>query len=224
MIYLTYKSSPSYKKKVYLLKSLLSEFDHEGLNVLEIGGGGGGLTRDVFRNGKIISTDANEECVPYVDVVCNACNIPFKENSFDIVTLFDVLEHIKTDTVAVKETRRVLKNRGYVAIMTPNNPWRYPSISWAKELFESPQNLMERWGHVKEGYNQEQLKELFSEFETISIKEAFKGKDSLLYDLKYLKTNESLKSKITKSISFLPEFLFKGLESKAIMAVFQNEK
>ena len=44
----------------------------------------------------------------------------FKSNSFDVVTLFDVIEHLPNPNSTIKEARRILKQNGLIAITTPN--------------------------------------------------------------------------------------------------------
>ncbi len=48
--------------------------------------------------------------------------LPFKDGSFDVVTLYDVIEHIPngTEEQAISEINRVLKSNGKIIITTPN--------------------------------------------------------------------------------------------------------
>ncbi len=55
----------------------------------------------------------------------NVCNQPlgqcgFKENYFDVIVLYDVLEHVTSPSVFLKEAMRFLKKGGVVAITTPD--------------------------------------------------------------------------------------------------------
>lgn len=54
--------------------------------------------------------------------VGDALNLKFKDNSFDTVTIMDVIEHIpkNTEGLCLKEIKRVLKPNGYLIISTPN--------------------------------------------------------------------------------------------------------
>src|SRR3989344_5138588 len=45
---------------------------------------------------------------------------PFKDNSFDVVMNFDVIEHVKNDKKFFKEMYRVLKPGGKTIVATPN--------------------------------------------------------------------------------------------------------
>ncbi len=57
------------------------------------------------------------------DVYGDACNLPFKTESLDVVFLFEVLEHIASDDQALREIRRVLRPGGrfYASV-----PFVYP--------------------------------------------------------------------------------------------------
>ncbi len=51
-------------------------------------------------------------------VVADACKLPFKENSFDLVICSEVLEHIKNPQRVISEIKRVLK--GVLIATVPN--------------------------------------------------------------------------------------------------------
>ena len=137
-------------------------------NILEVGGGQGGLTALLYPRSHITNIDLNPE---YANARCNqqkqvkfvcgdATNLPFENNSFDAVTMFDVLEHIPDDKKAVAEALRVLKPGGFLLISTPNENWRFPYYEFMKSICPSEADVMNEWGHVRHGYTLEELKAL----------------------------------------------------------------
>jgi len=55
-------------------------------------------------------------------------DIPFPDNSFDIFTSFETLEHIKDEKSQFCEVKRVLKNGGLYILSTPND-WKSDIIN-----------------------------------------------------------------------------------------------
>jgi SAM-dependent methyltransferase len=53
------------------------------------------------------------------DIYGDACNLPFKTGSLDIVFLFEVLEHIASDGQALREIHRVLRTGGKIYASVP---------------------------------------------------------------------------------------------------------
>lgn len=58
---------------------------------------------------------------PLADVKADICNLPFKENSFDVILCNHVLEHIPDDTKAMQELYRVLKLGGWGVFQIPQD-------------------------------------------------------------------------------------------------------
>lgn len=46
--------------------------------------------------------------------------LPFNDNFFNIITMFDVIEHLKSPYEGVKEIYRILKKGGYIIVTTAN--------------------------------------------------------------------------------------------------------
>ena len=65
-----------------------------------------------------VTTDLNS---PLADVKADICNLPFKENEFDVILCNHVLEHIPDDTKAMQELYRVLKKRGMGIFQIPQD-------------------------------------------------------------------------------------------------------
>ena len=72
-------------------------------------------------------------------IAYNGEKIPFKNNSFDVVTSFDVIEHIPKPSKILDEIYRVLKPNGIFIFQTPNkiinSCWetlQFNSLNWKK--------------------------------------------------------------------------------------------
>jgi SAM-dependent methyltransferase len=64
------------------------------------------------------TTDLNS---PLADVKADICNLPFKDNEFDVILCNHVLEHIPDDTKAIQELYRILKPGGMGIFQIPQD-------------------------------------------------------------------------------------------------------
>ncbi len=69
---------------------------------------------DIFRKQKNIEYTTSDLESPIADVKADICDLPFKDNEFDVVFCNHVLEHITDDTKAMQELFRVIKKVGLV--------------------------------------------------------------------------------------------------------------
>ena len=56
---------------------------------------------------------------PIADIKADICNLPFEDNSYDIILCNHVLEHIPDDTKAMQELYRVMKPNGWGIFQIP---------------------------------------------------------------------------------------------------------
>lgn len=61
---------------------------------------------------------------PLADVKADICNLPFEDNSFDVILCNHVLEHIPNDTKAMQELYRILKPGGMGIFQIPQDTKR----------------------------------------------------------------------------------------------------
>jgi SAM-dependent methyltransferase len=101
-----------------------------GLRVLEIGCGAGGMLEPLRRYGAVHGMDIDREYLRYCRrrgfdrVLCGSGHdLPFADSSFDLVALFDTLEHIPDEQRALSEVRRVLAPGGTVFVSVPAYQW-----------------------------------------------------------------------------------------------------
>ena len=76
---------------------------------------------DIFRNQDNLEYITSDLESPIADVKADICDLPFKDNEFDVVFCNHVLEHIPDDTKAMQELFRVLKNGGFGIFQIPQD-------------------------------------------------------------------------------------------------------
>ncbi|WP_291867731.1 class I SAM-dependent methyltransferase [Maribacter sp.] len=69
-----------------------------------------------LKNLEYTTTDLNS---PLADVKADICNLPFKDDSYDVIFCNHVLEHIPDDSKAMQELYRVLKPGGWGIFQIP---------------------------------------------------------------------------------------------------------
>lgn len=77
-----------------------------------------------FRNLKNLNYTTTDLNSPLADVKADICNLPFKDNEFDVIFCNHVLEHIHDDTKAMQELYRVLKIGGMGIFQIPQDLYR----------------------------------------------------------------------------------------------------
>lgn len=169
MDYKDYKKGHSsstfwYKGKNNLIDVLLSKYCKKGkrLKILEVGTGTGTELDVIGKYGDVYITDISKKAISMIPKklyfekrIANACNLPYKDNLFDVVVSFDVLEHISDDTKAVSEIKRVLNKKGIFIFSVPANPLLFGSHDAAL-------------GH-KRRYSKNMLRKLLSGFNEIEL-------------------------------------------------------
>jgi SAM-dependent methyltransferase len=75
----------------------------------------------LFRNQKNIDYTTTDLFSPLADVKADICDLPFEDNSYDIIFCNHVLEHIPDDTKAMQELFRVLKKGGMAILQIPQD-------------------------------------------------------------------------------------------------------
>ena len=74
-----------------------------------------------FRKLKNLNYTTTDLLSPIADIKADICNLPFDDNSYDIILCNHVLEHIPDDTKAMEELYRVLKPGGYGIFQIPQD-------------------------------------------------------------------------------------------------------
>lgn len=114
----------------FLAKHLINKSQND---ILNIGPAGGESSRWLSAFGKVVSVETESLFVELLKrqnlevVNADINNMPFEDNSFDLVCAFDVIEHVQNDIEAMKEMIRICKPNGTICIAVPAS-----KIMWSK--------------------------------------------------------------------------------------------
>ena len=106
-----------------------SKFEIQSPRILDVGCGTGGNLEMLAKFGEAEGVDVSDDALDF----CKrkglkahkglAESLPFEDESFDIVTALDVVEHLDDDIAGLKEMHRVLKKDGITLIFVPAFMW-----------------------------------------------------------------------------------------------------
>jgi SAM-dependent methyltransferase len=117
-----------------VLASLIRQFElRADARILEIGAGTGGNLLMLSAFGKVSALEmddkaraiATEKTNGRFDIRPGSCpaNIPFVGDQFDLICLFDVLEHVDDDVGTLVALKQLMTPRGHVLITVPAYRW-----------------------------------------------------------------------------------------------------
>jgi SAM-dependent methyltransferase len=96
------------------------------LKILNVGCGPGRSSEYLSKFGQVTSIEYDEFCCKFasektgLEIINGSITaLPFKNNTFDLVCAFDVIEHVEDDQLAVNELKRVTKINALVLITVP---------------------------------------------------------------------------------------------------------
>ena len=121
-----YKEGLELKKEDYLLARRQIELIGTNNYVLDIGCNDGSLMKEYAYKNKVIGLELSKESTLKArkngfDVkIGNVYEMPFKDKSFDVVHMSEIIEHVLDTDKALSEVHRVLKESGRLIITTPN--------------------------------------------------------------------------------------------------------
>lgn len=133
----------------------------ENKKILDVGSyDTNGCMRPIFEKGNYLGVDM--EPGPNVDVVANGHDLPFKDETFDIVISSSCFEHDDMFWETFSEMCRVAKKGGYIYVQAPSNgPYHgWPGDNW--RFYIDSWLALERWGN-KLGYDIELVERYIDE-------------------------------------------------------------
>jgi SAM-dependent methyltransferase len=126
-----------FKARREIIQNILAAhcLDHRELSVLEIGCGTGGnlkYFKSIYSN--LVGCEVSEDAINFArhklpDFDIRKCNlpddIPFENSKFDVIFLFDVLEHIKDDAASLESIKQKLNVGGSLVVTVPAYQFLY---------------------------------------------------------------------------------------------------
>ena len=142
-----------------------------GSNVLDVGCGTGYFSRLIaeYSAATVTGIDIDENFIRAADRIksgeqkgnityklADACNMPFENQSFDVVTSHTFLHSVPDPVKAIKEMKRVCKPLGTIAAVTPfgfdyfpSIPGRYPAAcEWLEPLRKLEEKKQEMYNRI----------------------------------------------------------------------------
>jgi len=121
----------------WLVRDLLSNYrptmSRQGVSrprILDVGCGTGATLELLAEVGQAVGLDSSRDALRYSRrrgkhrlLLGRGEALPVAEESFDIITALDLLEHIPDDAAAVREFARVLRPGGILLVTVPALPW-----------------------------------------------------------------------------------------------------
>jgi SAM-dependent methyltransferase len=100
--------------------------EQKNRRILNIGTATGATSDMLAYFGEVVSSEFDHETCVFLreelgmDVTeASVTELPFDDESFDLVCAFDVIEHVEDDSRAMLEMKRVCKKGGFIAITVP---------------------------------------------------------------------------------------------------------
>lgn len=122
-----------YQANHQLVLSLVQQYlpHSKKLKILDAGCGTGLLLQKLQQFGGAQGVDISPAAIDFCSQrkvkarVASLTKLPFKDNTFDVITCVDVLYHlrVKSDVQALRKLQRVLKPGGIVVLRVPANKW-----------------------------------------------------------------------------------------------------
>ncbi len=123
------------RKRAEVVRKIISVVSScQDLDILDLGSGEGGTSGLFAEQNRVISYDLSllrlkrqKKYLPDSGLVNGtSANLPFRNSSFDLVILQDVIEHVQERKLLVNELTRVLRYDGIIYLSTPN---KYSAIN-----------------------------------------------------------------------------------------------
>jgi ubiquinone/menaquinone biosynthesis C-methylase UbiE len=180
--------------------------------ILNIGAATARSSEALSALGKVVSLEYDADCVAFVKektglelIEGSVLELPFSDQSFEVVCAFDVIEHVDDDSKAVCEMLRVCKKGGLVMLSVP-----------------AYQMLWSAHDEINQHYRRYTLQSLCKLFENQEAKILYKSYfNTLLFPA--IALVRMLSKRKNEKISDFEQYKTSGLSGKILFAIFSLE-
>lgn len=152
-------------------------------------------------------------------IKADALNLPFKDNVFDSVFSFDVIEHVENDQQFFDDLCRVCKIDGETIISTPHKKIKiFPPFltNWVSK----------KWGHYRvNGYLEDEIKNIGPQnvtYEILYLSESFYR--TFYFLLRFLwGVNEKFAKPFVKFVAYMDCIFMEGENGALLIKAAKNE-
>jgi SAM-dependent methyltransferase len=114
-----------YRARADLLEAALARYVGEPTRVLDVGSADGPSVAWLRGTGTRVALDLDPRGLEPGDVCGSVLELPFADESFEVVAAFDVIEHCEPEATALAEVSRVLAPGGRFLMAVPAYQWAW---------------------------------------------------------------------------------------------------
>jgi SAM-dependent methyltransferase len=114
-----------YRARSELMHEVFASHLHPGDRLLDVGSADGPSIGWLVDGIRRTAVDLDPGGLQPGDICASVTSLPFRRGAFDVVSAFDVVEHIASESSVLLELRRVVRPGGLVLLSVPAYQWAW---------------------------------------------------------------------------------------------------
>lgn len=217
----SYDKSRNYRIKRFAVEriKILKKYKKKG-SLLDFGCGTGWFLEEAKKHYKVSGVEYSDSIRKWLKTKLNISS--FKDitkirDKYDIITAFDVIEHVSSPLIFLKNLKKNLKKNGIILIYTPNiDSLGFSYLKEKNNLLCPPYHLFY--------FNKNSFEYLCKKIDMKIIETQFKGLDiGDIYGLMNRERNFKTANYLKKNLNYLQDFVDKTKFSNHIRFVIKNK-
>ncbi|WP_052664291.1 class I SAM-dependent methyltransferase [Nitriliruptor alkaliphilus] len=120
-----------YQARSDLMHAVFARYLHPGHHLLDVGSADGPSVGWLVAGIRRTAVDLDPGGLEEGDICASVTALPFRDAAFDVVSAFDVVEHIPSEAAVISELRRVARPGGVLLVSVPAYQWAWTSFDVA---------------------------------------------------------------------------------------------